>query len=444
MAEPSARGTSSGSAGPRPLRPLVRICPDAEATDPRLAARYPQPSVPTVDQPSVAAPTRSLAVAAPGRPRALTTARPSRTARRPAPILVRQMRNGVEESVHRGDVVEVDVDGSLIRGLGDPDRLVNLRSCVKPFGVVALIEAGGIKAFDLEPAEIALMASSHSGEDLHVRTIQSLYRRAGVSQSLIATGSEGMPLDALTAARLARDGEKASPLRHMCSGQHSVFLLLARLKGWEPDGYWQDDHPSQVAYRSVIARTFRTTPGRLRTGIDGCGVATYAFSLREVARAYALLADPEAVPASDARSSLAPALVRVRDAMLAHPEMVGGTRDRLDTSLMKAASGKVVSKGGMEALRGVAILPGDRTGGNGSGPHAASGLALKIEDGDGYERGTWAVTVEALAQAGVLDAHALRALARYHRPLELDPHGRIGAEAIPDFELAPLRELVSA
>ena len=35
-----------------------------------------------------------------------------------------------------------------------------------------------------------------------------------------------MPLDALTAARLARDGEKAGPIRHMCSGQHAVSLLL--------------------------------------------------------------------------------------------------------------------------------------------------------------------------------------------------------------------------
>ena len=111
-----------------------------------------------------------------------------------------RLRNGIEESVHRGDIVEVDVDGRLIRGLGDPDRFVTLRSCVKPFGVVALIEAGGIEAFDLEPPEIAIMASSHSGEDLHVRTIQAMYRRAGATQALIATGIEGMPLDQLTAA----------------------------------------------------------------------------------------------------------------------------------------------------------------------------------------------------------------------------------------------------
>jgi L-asparaginase II len=392
----------------------------------------------------------------PTAPRRSSPPAPGRVTRKAAPVLVRQIRNGIEESIHRGDVVEVDPDGRLVRGLGDPMRLVNLRSCVKPFGVVALIEAGGIEAFELEQPELALMASSHSGEDLHVRTLQGMFRRAGVSQTLIATGSEGMPLDALTAARLARDGEKASPVRHMCSGQHSVFLLLARLRGWDPENYWLDGHPAQVAYRSVVARAFATTPGRLRTGIDGCGVATYAFPLREVARAYALLADPSAAPEKDARSSLAPALTLVRDAMLANPEMVAGTRDRLDTSVMKAAPGRLVSKGGMEALRGLAVLPGRRgangdvagaaADGNGTSRPApdasASGIAIKIEDGDGHERAIWAATVEVLGQAGVLDAQALRVLARYHRPVDLDPHGRVGAEAIPDFDLAPLRELV--
>ena len=71
-----------------------------------------------------------------------------------------------------------------------------------------------------------MASSSHSGEDLHVRTLQGVYRRAAVSQALLACGVEGMPLDALTSARLARDGERPGPIRHMCSGQHSVYLLL--------------------------------------------------------------------------------------------------------------------------------------------------------------------------------------------------------------------------
>ena len=366
-------------------------------------------------------------------------ARPRRSGRAETPVLVRQLRNGIEESVHRGDIVEADAGGRLLRTLGDPERIVTLRSTVKPFGVVALIEAGGIEAFDLEPAEIAIMASSHSGEDIHVRTIQGMFRRAGVSQALLSCGAEGMPLDALTAARLARDGEKASPIRHMCSGQHSVSLLLSRLKGWDLETYWRPEHPSQVAYRSAVARAYGTTPDKLRTAIDGCGVETYAFRLREVAQAYALLAAPDAIGAKDPRSTLAPALTIVRDAMLAHPDMVGGRHDRLDTSLMKAVPDRIVSKAGMEALRAMAIMPGARHGTSGT---SASGLAVKIEDGDGYDRGTWAASVEALRQTGVLDDRALRALARYHRPTLLDPHGRVGAESVPEFELAPVGELI--
>ncbi len=363
---------------------------------------------------------------------------PATRAGSPPPVLVRQVRNGIVESEHRGHIVEVDVAGRVLHVLGDPDHVVTLRSTIKPFGLVALVEAGGIDAWDISSAELAIMASSHSGEDLHVRTIQALYRRAGVSQSALACGAAGMPLDELTAARLARDGERPSPIRHMCSGQHSAFLLLCKIHGWPVDEYWQPEHPVQATYRSAVARAYGVEASRLVRAIDGCGIPTYAFTLREVARAYALLADPASVPASDPRSSLAPALTRIRDAMLAHPEMVAGTRDRLDTSLMKALDGRLVSKGGMEALRGLAILPAAR--GNGKG--RATGMALKIADGDGYERATWAATVEGLTQVGVLDGQALRALGRYHRPPTLDPHGRVAAEAIAEFDLAPVGELL--
>ena len=229
----------------------------------------------------------------------------------------------------------------------------------------------------------------------------------------------------------------------MCSGQHSSTILLAACAAGRSSGYWQDDHPAQVAYRAAVARGVRNDAGPALTAIDGCGVATYAFPLRDVARAYALAGRPVGVPASDPRSAFAEALTIIRDAMLANPEMVGGTRDRLDTSLMKAVPGRIVSKGGMEALRGLGDPGRSAAGANGRSPTAATGMAIKIEDGDGYERGTWAATVEALRQAGVLDGAA----APRARPLppagrSLDPHGRVGAEAIPEFELAPVGELI--
>ena len=278
--------------------------------------------------------------------------------RQAPPIVVRQVRNGVEESVHRGDIVEVDVGGRMLRALGDPDHMVFLRSAVKPFGILALLEAGGVAEFELETPEIAIMAASHSGEDLHVRTLQAMFRRTGVSQTGLALGTDGVPIDALTAARLARDGERPGEIRHMCSGYHAAFLLLARHGGWNPDGYWLADHPAQQAARDVVARAFATAPAKLVTGIDACGVPTYAFPLREIARGYAFLADPEAVPAGDPRAPLAGSMRQVRDAMVAHPEMVGGSRDRLDTSVAKALPGRIAAKGGAEGLRCFAILPG--------------------------------------------------------------------------------------
>jgi L-asparaginase II len=350
----------------------------------------------------------------------------------PWPLLVRQTRGDVTESRHRGSVVEVGIDGLIRRVIGDAEALVNLRSAVKPFGLVSLVEADGIKEFSLSDAELAIMAGSHSGEDLHVRTLQGVFRRAGVSQGYLGCGSEGAPLDALTGARLARDGEKPGAVRHMCSGQHASMLLLCRINGWPFDEYWRADHPVQRLYEATVARVFDTSTEMLRLSTDACGVPTYAFSLYEVARAFAMLADPEAIPSGDARSGLAPALIEIRDAMKANPEMIAGTRDRLDSSVMKAVPERVISKGGAEGLRGFALLPGDG--------RAAAGIAIKIEDGGGFDRAVSAASIEVLAQVGALDAPALRALNRYHRPVALDPRGEPVGEAIPEFELVPVGE----
>ena len=343
------------------------------------------------------------------------------------------MRGGVVESRHRGSIVEVAIDGSVRRVLGDPDTIVNLRSAVKPFGLIALIEAGGVEEFDLSEAELAIMAGSHSGEDLHVRTLQAVFRRAGVSQHYLGCGSEGAPLDALTAARLARDGEKPGAVRHMCSGQHASMLLLCRMKEWPLEEYWLPDHPVQRLYEATVARAFATTPEMLVLSVDACGVPTYAFPLYEVARAFALLADPKGIPAGDGRAGLADALGRIRGAMIANPEMVAGSRERLDTSVMKAAPGRILAKGGAEGLRGFALPPSDG--------RPATGVALKIEDGGGFDRATSAASVEALKQIGALGAAELRALSRYHRPVSVDPRGVPVGEAIAQFQLAPVGEI---
>lgn len=398
----------------------------------------------------------SLALPSVGMPRtpARTSSEPAdrpssvaRTAQRPAlpraryprgaaaPLLAELRRGPFVESRHRGHVVEVDISGRVEMGVGDPDYVTSLRSAVKPFALAALLDAGAAKEFHLTDPEIAVMAASHHGEDSHVRTIQAVLRRAGLSQSLLACGLEGAPADHRTAARLAREGETPSQIRHMCSGFHTASLLLSRLSGWTLDDYWRPEHPSQLAVAEVVARIFRVRRGDLVTATDNCGVPTYAFPLTSIARSFALLADP-ASGANDSQSPLVPALTRIRDAMIAAPEMVGGTHDASDTQLMRARPGLIVSKGGAEGLRGVGILPGAR-----ASKSVAAGLALKIEDGDPGGRANRAVSVEALAQLGVFGPQVLERLTDFRRPPMRDPRGVEIAATAPVFELAPFSEL---
>jgi L-asparaginase II len=221
----------------------------------------------------------------------------------------------------------------------------------------------------------------------------------------------------------------------MCSGFHAASILLSRHAGWSLEDYWHADHPSQVAVRAAVARAFGTLPDALVTAGDDCGVLTYAFSLVEVARAFAMLADPIGAAPDPRRAALAPSITRVRDAMIAAPELVGGARGSLTTSVMKAGAGALVSKSGAESLEGIGFLPA-------AGHAVTGGMAAKIDDGDGRERALAPVVVESLAQVGALDERAIRSLATFARPSVRDAHGDVVAHAVPVFELAPINELV--
>jgi L-asparaginase II len=242
-------------------------------------------------------------------------------------------------------------------------------------------------------------------------------------------------MDKITALRLARDGEAPGPIRHQCSGFHAASILLSRFADWTLEDYDRPEHPSQFAVRTAVAKVFGVEVDALDTAVDDCGLGTYAFPLVDVARAYALLADPSA-STDPVRAGMAPALIRVRDAMMAAPEMVGGTEGSLDTMLMQQLSGKVVSKGGAEGLRGLGILAGARGAGR-----PAIGIAVRIEDGDGFARANRAVTMEALIQLGIVDERARRVLSGQHRPVTRSVAGDIVAEAITDFQLAAISEL---
>lgn len=345
-----------------------------------------------------------------------------------ARLIVEVTRGEGVESRHRGSIAVVSPSGELLSSFGDPDEFIFFRSAAKPFQLAPFVASGRFDGYDFpSPVEaLAVMAASHSGEDRHVRTVQALLRGGGLTRDVLACGVHP-PYDIETAQRLIRDGEPLTPLRHNCSGKHAAMALHAKAAGWPIETYWHPDHPIQQLALETVASVSDLPASDIVTATDGCGVVTFGLPLRGLALAFARLADPTGV--RDA--ALRKALERIRDAMMAHPELVAGERRRLDTALMRAVPGRVLAKAGAEGVQAIAMLAEAR----GRGREAA-GLALKIDDGDGGHRARDVATCEALRQLGVLDGAAIDRLAEYASPPILDPRGGTAGVVRPAFRLS--------
>lgn len=362
-------------------------------------------------------------------PRAPATPESGRSAAGVARLIVEVIRGDRVESRHRGSIAVVSPSGELLRSYGDPDEFTFIRSSAKPFQLAPFVASGRFDGYDFPgPVEaLAVMAASHSGEDRHVRTVQALLRGGGLTREVLACGVHS-PYDAETAQRLIRDGEPLTALRHNCSGKHAAMALHAKAAGWPIETYWQPDHPIQQLALDTMALLSDVARSDIVTATDGCGVVTFGLPLRGLALAFARLADPSAIDDTALRT----ALERIRDAMMAHPELVAGERRRLDTALMRAVPGKVLAKGGAEGVQAIGLL----AAAPGRGQAGAAGLALKIEDGDGAHRARDVATCEALNQLGVLDDAALERLSEYASPPIRDPRGDPAGIVRPAFRLS--------
>ena len=139
----------------------------------------------------------------------------------------------------------------------------------------------------------------------------------------------------------------------------------------------------------------------IAVGIDGCAAPIFGVSIRAMALGYARLVSPP----SSFDNATRDACKRIVHVMTAYPQLIGGTSERLDTEIMRAAPGSIISKVGAEGVYTAGVLPSERW------PNGL-GLAIKIEDGDD-KRARPTVVVESLRQLGVLFDKSLDAVARY-------------------------------
>ena len=335
------------------------------------------------------------------------------------PILVEVRRGAIVESRHRGAVVVADPDGHVITHLGPENLITSTRSTIKPIQAIPFITSGAADHFNANERELAVVCASHEGEAIHTETVAGMLARAGLDESALRCGAHA-PYSTETAKQLEAARQPFSQLHNNCSGKHTGMLMTAVLRELPLDDYTSADHPVQREIISTFVR-LADLDENLSVAIDGCAAPTFGVPLRSLAVAFARLASQ-----SDEDSPVSQAAKRIVGAMINHPEMVGGTKGRFDTELLRAGHGKLICKIGAEAAYAVGVLPCERF------PRGA-GIALKMEDGS--YRGLGPAVVETLAQLGILNEQEVASLATFHRPLVDNRRGQEVGEVRAVFVL---------
>ena len=308
-------------------------------------------------------------------------------------ILANVVRGDTIESVHRGHLIVIDGKRETVLNLGSPDTVTFFRSACKALQTIPCITSGAADAVGFSEEEIALACSSHSGESRHVRIAQLMLERAGLTEAHLRCGSH-LPFNEKESERMLRAGEHPSQLHNNCSGKHAAMLAFAKHIEADLATYDAIENPVQQAILETISLFSEVPSKKIKVGVDGCAAPNFALPVSAMAKTFLnLISPPESFPVE-----VRDAATRVVSAMTNFPELIGGN-ERLDTMLMQAAPGKLISKVGADGVWCCGVFPCDKW-------PAGLSVALKVEDGDD-RRARPVIAVELLRQLGVLLAEDL-------------------------------------
>lgn len=304
------------------------------------------------------------------------------------------------ESIHRGDIVAVDKCGSIVFSYGDPYKRTYWRSAAKPFQVIKFVESGGIEKYGLKSNELALMTSSHGGEEKHVETLESILSKICKSVSDLDCGVS-RPMNEKRYKEMLMSGEPFSAATNPCSGKHSGMIGLGVIKGIPLENYIDKEHPIQQIMIDTICDVANIDKKDLGIAIDGCGVPVFALPIYNMALAFSKLSKPH-----DMTNPRDEALSKIGNGMVSEPFYVAGTR-RLDTVIMEETKGRILAKLGAESVYCMTVMD------------KGIGIALKTEDG-GY-RALDSIAPVLLYKHGYIDKDEYRAI-ESRLPLEIKNH----------------------
>ncbi len=277
--------------------------------------------------------------------------------------LLHYTRGDFVENIHRGDAVCVDVNGNITDKVGNALLPMFWRSAAKPFQLLQFVKLGGVEKFNLTQKELAVLASSHSGEKIHEETVLSILAKIGVPLEALNCGA-ARPMSGRAFKEIIKNNLKPTALNNPCSGKHTAIIALCQLLNIPFNDYIKPEHPAEKIIHKIVAMSAGINEDDLKIGIDGCGVPVFYLPLDKMAYAYARLANAEEGNWGDYTQ----AAIKIRDAMCAYPEMVSGT-GRIDKAVAEVTKGRILAKIGADAVYCLASR------------EKKSGIAFKIEDG---------------------------------------------------------------
>ena len=104
-------------------------------------------------------------------------------------VIAYQYRGDLVDQIHRGHIAVTDHTGRILWKLGDPERLTFARSSAKPLQAIPVAESGALEHYGITPQELAVICSSHNGEPFHVKAVESILHKAGLSPDQLCCGS---------------------------------------------------------------------------------------------------------------------------------------------------------------------------------------------------------------------------------------------------------------
>ena len=163
--------------------------------------------------------------------------------------------------------------------------------------------------------------------------------------------------------------------------------------------------------------------------IDGCGVPTFAMSLRQMALSFVRLAHVTALPSinfGNAPLQASNACERIWKAVVQNPPLLSNN-GAIDCELIRLAKGRLLAKIGAESMFCIAVKPTPRW-------PLGLGIAIKIEDGTGA-RARAPVAIEVLRQLEILSEAEIQLLDQLFPKDILNRAGRVVGKMVPVVNL---------